>query len=344
MNIGIVGVRGYGRTYFRSLESRPDAQVVAVCDLDGAAAEQVAAASGVPHWFADFNDLLALPQVDAVFVATPHFLHHPMVMAALQAGKHVLCEKPLAIAPEHADEMARTARERGLTLTCHYNQRQTPYMKALRHLVQSGALGDVYQVNARWMARWTGFMFDARTSWRLNMDKSGGGILIGRGSHLIDAIWSALGRPVVEAISADLHFRLAGTQVDDFATATLRLAGGGRVCLQCSYVAHAAAFGDCLEYEAYGTEGGASFRKVDGEEAFAFGRTRMSDGAWEDRSAELDWEAIGAGRPTNVIHDFLDAVTAGHDPDVTGEDAAVVTHILAAGYESARTGHEVRIR
>jgi len=342
VRIGLVGIRGFGRSYLSALSGRDDAVVAAICDLDAAAAAALAAEHRVPHWFTDYGELLATPDLDAVFIATPHHLHHPMVMAALAAGKHVLCEKPLAIRAEHATAMAAAARAAGLTLTCHYNQRQTVYIKALKHLVDHGLLGDVYHVNARWMARWTRFMFDARTSWRLAMEQAGGGILIGRGSHLIDAIWWALGRPEVESIRADLHHHLTGAEVEDFAAATLRLAGGAVLQVQCSYVAHAAACGECLEYEAYGSAAGAWYRRADGgEPALRYGHCRLDDGGWEDHTAELDLDALAAAPPTSIIDDFLEAVAAGREPLVTGEDAACITRILCAGYESAKRGCEV---
>ncbi len=344
MNVAIIGIQGYGASYFEALRRRAEVRVLAVCDLDALAAARVAEAHGVARSFTDYRELLKLPELDAVFIATPHFLHYPMVMDALRAGKHVFCEKPLAIRSDHADEMARTARERRLVLTCHYNQRQTDYVQALRQVVQSGLIGDLYEANVRWMARWTSFMFDARTSWRLQKDKAGGGILIGRGSHLIDAVWYILDRRPIRAIRSTSHNYLTGTEVEDFATATLIFDGNLTVNLQCSYVAHIPHFGDRMEYEFYGTRGGASFCRTDGVAApLRVGRCRLADGQWEDLSGQLV-PATGAGaKPLTIVDDFLEAIAQRTAPLITAEDAAYITHVLNAGYESARTGREVAI-
>jgi len=342
MNVAIIGLQGYGGTYFEVLRRRTDVRVTAVCDLDAQAAARVADAHGVNQRFTDYRELLKLPELDAVFIATPHFLHYPMVMDALRAGKHVFCEKPLAICCDHADEMARTARERRLVLTCHYNQRQADYVQTLRQVVQSGLIGDLYEANVRWMARWTRFMFDARTSWRLQKEKAGGGILIGRGSHLIDAVWYILDRRPIRAIRASIHNHLTGTEVEDFATATLIFEGNLTVNLQCSYVAHLPHFGERMEYELYGTQGGASYSRTDGAAApLLVGRCRLADGQWEDLSGQIV-PAAGA-KPLTIVDDFLDAIAQRRDPLITAEDAAYVTHVLNAGYESARTGREVAI-
>ena len=342
MNVAVIGIQGYGASYFDALGKRTDASALAVCDLDATAAGRVADAHGVKLRFTDYRELLKHPDIAAVFIATPHFLHYPMVMDALRAGKHVFCEKPLALRGDQADEMARTARQRGLVLTCHYNQRQTDYVKALRQLVQRGLLGDIYEANVRWMARWTSFMFDSRTSWRLQKDKAGGGILIGRGSHLIDAIWYILGKRPIRSISASLHNHLTGTQVEDFASAILRFDGDLTVRLQCSYVAHSAPFRERMEYELYGTLGGASYARGDGvESALRVGRCHLADGRWEDLAGHLDLPALACAKPVSLVDDFLDAIAEHRDPTVTGEDAAYITRVLEAGYESARTGKEV---
>jgi predicted dehydrogenase len=279
-----------------------------------------------------------------VCIATPHFLHYPMVMAALRAGKHVFCEKPLAIRADHAAEMAAAARQRGLVLTCHYNQRVRSYVAALRQIVQCGCIGRPYQINARWMARWTRFMFDPRTNWRLQRDKSGGGILIGRGSHLIDAALYVLGFPKVRTVSAQTHTPHSGGEVDDFANATFRLESGIVLNVQCSYVAHVAAFQERMEYEIYGTEGGAVYPPAgDGPHPVSVGRTDLATGAWHDLSATIDWPQVQREAQRTIIGDFLDAIAARRDPLVTAEQAAYVTAVIEAAYASAEQGREVDV-
>src|ERR1039458_3331854 len=215
--LGIVGLQGFGGSYFQLVRDRTDVAITAVCDNNPAACKAVRSESSIRRIYSDFRELVCDPEVDAVCIATPHFLHHPMALAALKAGKHVFCEKPLTITAIHADELVAAAHAAGRVLTCHYNQRVTPHIKSLRQAIRQKLLGSIYQINACWMARHTKFMFDDNTNWRQSRAKSGGGILIGRGSHLIDAALHLLDFPRIETICATATNRLTRYEVDDFA-------------------------------------------------------------------------------------------------------------------------------
>jgi predicted dehydrogenase len=344
LHVGVIGLQGYGNSYFQVFKQRSDVRELGVCDTNTEALAACAAAYDIPHTFTDYRELLALQELDAVFIATPHFLHHPMTMEALRAGKHVFCEKPLAITSSDADEMGRTARSVGKMLSCHYNQRVAFPTRLIRQVMSKALLGEVYQINASWMARWTGFMFDAETTWRQSMAKSGGGIFIGRGSHLIDAVLYALGFPQVRSIYATMSNRLTGYEVDDFASANLQLKGGTTINLQCSYVAHAPDYGEKMEYELFGTKGGLLYRRLDGgEPVIKIGGCRLPTKEWRDYSAQVDVDGIQNEPVRGLIDDFLDAIKTGRAPLVSAEEAAFVTRILEAGYASARSGQIVTL-
>ena len=342
VNVGIIGLQGFGGSYFDTFFRRSDVRVLGICDTNPTALAAKQAAHHVPFACEDYRDLLVQP-IDAVFIATPHFLHHRMTMDALRAGKHVLCEKPLALTWQHAHEMARTARSAGRFLGCHYNQRAGFPTLVIREALAKGLLGEVYRFNAAWMARHTAFMFDPVTTWRQSREKSGGGILIGRGSHLIDAVLYMLGHPPVQCVYATVANRITGYEVEDLAAATLRLAGGCTVQIDCSYVAHHAAFNERFGYEVLGTRGGLFFEKTDGAEVCRCGGCRLPSSQWVSYEDQLDLNAIRQQKVPSVIDDFLDAILAGRDPLVTGEQAATVTRILEAAYESAREGQVVTL-
>jgi predicted dehydrogenase len=342
LRLGVVGLNGYGSTYFKSLAGHADAQITAVCDANPAVLRAAAEQHGIAHAFANLDALLASGTTDAVCIATPHFLHHPMVLAALRAGQHVFCEKPLTITSAHADELTATARSVGRVLTCHYNQRTRDHIANLRWLARSGLLGDIYHINAAWMARHTEFMFDTATTWRQSRAKSGGGIFIGRGSHLIDAALHMLDFPAVEAITATVSNKLAGYEVDDFAHATLRLAGGVTLTIECSYLLHLPGPTETQHWELFGTKGGATFHNLKGTPAqLSVGRCAFPAETWTDLLPELDLAAARAAAPRSILDDFIRAVLDRREPFVTGEQAAYVSRILEAGYRSADTGREV---
>ncbi len=342
IRVGIIGIQGFGKSYFKVLRELAGVEIAALCDVNTEAARQLAQANGVPSVTGDYRELLAGDRVDAVFIAVPHFLHHEMTIAALRAGKHVFCEKPLAITPRDAWEMAATARSCGRILTCHYNRRQTPAVKALRALVGRGAFGEVYQLNVKWMARWTGFMFDSATSWRVSKEKAGGGILVGRGSHMLDAAWHILGRPAWESVYAVTENRLTGFEVDDYAMVVARLAGGAAVHMECSYEAHCPAYGERIEYEVFGTRAGAVCSQTDGVESVRAGACRFPANEWVDLTRSLDFESYRDAPPRSIVQDFVESIREGREPLVTGEDAAAITQVLTAAYRSSERRAHVR--
>jgi len=317
-------------------------QVLGICDTLPDVLAVKKAEQNISFACTDYRDLLAQP-IDAVFIATPHYLHHRMTMDALQAGKHVMCEKPLALTWQHAREMARTARSMGKLLGCHYNQRTNFPTLVIREALARGIIGEVYQFNAAWMARHTSFMFDPVTTWRQSREKSGGGILIGRGSHLIDAVLYVLGHPSVKSVQATVANRLTGYDVEDLAMATIRLASGCTVRIDCSYVAHHAAYKERFGYELLGTKGGLFFEKTDGVEVCHCGGCALPSSDWVSYEDQIDLNAIRQQKIPSVIDDFLDAIQQERDPLVTGEQAADVTRILESAYESAREGKVVTL-
>ena len=341
IRVGIVGIQGFGKSYLNVLKTARDVEVAALCDLNTEAAGRLARQHGVGTVLSDYRELLAGDRVDAVFIATPHFLHHEMTMAALAAGKHVFCEKPLAITSRHAWEMARTARERRRVLTCHYNRRQTPAVKLLRALVEEDVFGEVYQINVKWMARWTGFMFDSATSWRVSKEKAGGGILVGRGSHMLDAAWHILGRPSIQTVYGTTDNRLTGFEVDDYAMALARVAGGCTIHMECAYEANCPAYGERIEYEVFGTKAGALCSQIDGVESVRIGCCRFPANEWVDLTGSLNIESYRDAYPRTIVEDFVEAIRDGRDPLVTGEDGATITDLLSAVYQSAARGTSV---
>jgi predicted dehydrogenase len=341
IRVGIIGIQGFGSTYFKTLESIQNVTVTALCDIDVKAARSMAANYGVVFVCSNYKDLLAYDGVDAVFIATPHYLHHSMTMDALRAGKHVFCEKPLAITSQHAWEMAKTSRELGLVLSCHYNRRQTAPVKMLRDIIAQGILGEIYVFNVKWMARWTGFLFDNTTSWRVSKEKAGGGILIGRGSHMIDAALYILDYPKISSIYSHISTKLTGFEVDDYAFLSMRLANGGLINMECSYENNIPNYQEKIEYEVFGTKAGAFCSMVDGLQTIKVGHCEYPQNKWVDLSDGLNLSSYENAEPKTIIGDFIIAIQTERDPIVTAEQGAFITQILEAAYRSSDAGREI---
>lgn len=340
VKIGIIGVQGYGSTYFETLKEI-GVEIVAICDLNQERAQELAEQYQVPYVWSDYRELVRMEELDAVFISTPHYLHYPMTMEALTYKKHVFCEKPLAIHYEEAKEMADTARKLGLKMSCHYNRRQSLHVKVLQDLIKKQVLGDIYQCNVKWMSRYTKFMFSPDSAWRVSKEKAGGGILIGRGSHMIDAVWFVLGRPRVLSVYACTNNRLTGFDVDDYAQITMKLEGNCVIHLEFSYEMHLPEYQSKLGYELFGTKGGVSCQEIDGRGSICAGRCEFPDNQWTDFSDQIDLESCMIQEPRTIIEDFIDSIVEDREPYVTAEDGAYITRIMEAAYQSAETGKEV---
>ncbi|WP_429461158.1 Gfo/Idh/MocA family protein [Microbacterium sp. ZKA21] len=148
MNVAVVGAGYWGPNLARNFRASADWELAAICDLDLERAQQVADRVGGVPVTASLDEILADDAIDAIAIATPARTHHPIVMAALAAGKHVTVEKPLADTVEHGTEMVRSAQERGLVLMADHTYCYTPAVLKIRELVAAGELGDILFIDS----------------------------------------------------------------------------------------------------------------------------------------------------------------------------------------------------
>jgi len=148
LNVAVVGAGYWGPNLARNLRSGPDWNLVAICDLDTRRAQAVADAVGGAAVTSNLSEVLRDPQIDAVAIATPARTHHAIVLAALDAGKHVMVEKPLADTRQRGREMVRRAEQRGLVLMADHTYCYTPVVAKIRELIAEGALGDILFVDS----------------------------------------------------------------------------------------------------------------------------------------------------------------------------------------------------
>ncbi len=148
LRVAVVGAGYWGPNLARNFRASTDWELAAICDLDVERAQRVADGVGGVTVTPDLDSVLADPAIDAVAIATPARTHHPIVMAALRAGKHVIVEKPLADSRERGEEMVREARERGLTLMADHTYCYTPAVLKIRELIEDGFLGDILFVDS----------------------------------------------------------------------------------------------------------------------------------------------------------------------------------------------------
>lgn len=252
VRVGVVGTSRFAEgLHLAPLKSHPGADIVALCGRNREHAQEVATKYGIQQVFTDWHELIERGNLQALVVATPDDLHHPIVMAALDAGLHVSCEKPLALTASDAEAMYREAEAKGVKHMTFFTYRWTPqYLFACR-LLADGYLGRPYQCAAYYVSG--SRLQPQQYSWRFDQRRANG-ILGDFGPHAIDLLRLFVGE--VAAASANLmHFSVGpapdGQPIEpanDAAMLALRFANGAQGTLQLSAVAHV---GDAVQRQQF---------------------------------------------------------------------------------------------
>jgi predicted dehydrogenase len=244
--IGLIGAGGIAQTHLRTLAAIPDVKVAAVADIDLEAAQRTAARWEIPDVHQDYRELVSRGDIEGVLVCTPTAVHAPPAIAALEAGKHVLVEKPMEATLAAAAEMVRAAHRSGRILMCALKLRFSPQLAAARRIVDSGALGHVYygETIADRRRAMSGGSFVRR-------DLAGLGVTADLGIYALDTALYVLGHPKPVAVSAVMsnaigrtaetvygawsRYPLPDLDVEDFAAAWIRFEDGMRLVLKTSW-------------------------------------------------------------------------------------------------------------
>ncbi|MCR9015693.1 Gfo/Idh/MocA family protein [Aquiflexum gelatinilyticum] len=195
----IVGTGFIGPAHLEALRRLPNIEVTALCEVNIDLAKEKAALLGIPNAFT-FEDMLNQADIDVVHICTPNFLHFSQSKAALLAGKHVVCEKPLATKIEEAEELVALAKEKGLVNAVHFNLRYYPLVRQMKTMRENGDLGEIYSTMGSYLQDWLFLQTDY--NWRLEPDKSGDSRAIADiGSHLLDITEYVTGLKVTEVMA-----------------------------------------------------------------------------------------------------------------------------------------------
>jgi predicted dehydrogenase len=328
VNVGIVGAGRQGWRRARALELFPDDRLVAVADRDAEAAHRLADAyNAATH--DDWLALVARPDVDAVLVCTPPDSHAEIAIAALERGRHVLVEKPLARSAAEAEPIvtaARAALERGVVCAVGFNYRHHPAIQQARRWVDEGAIGELLYARMRHgIVGRQGYAAD----WRASAAVSGGGELLDQGIHLLDlARWFFGDFSEVRAMLTTSYWPIA--PVEDNAFVLLRTAAGQVVQLHASWTE----WRNLFSVELFGRDGYVRVEGLGGSygvETAALGRRnfdapfseRVIEYRGEDSSWRSEWEA------------FRGAVLESSSPEAGASEGLAAIALVAAIYEAA---------
>lgn len=195
----IVGTGFIGPAHLEALRRLPNVEVVALCEVSQELANEKAKVLGIPRAYT-FDEMLKQDDIDVVHICTPNFLHFAQAKAVLESEKHVICEKPLAVKIEEAEELVKIASATGLVNAVHFNLRYYPMVRQMKTMREKGDLGDVYSVMGSYLQDWLFFQTDY--NWRLEPDKSGDSRAIADiGSHLLDITEYVTGLKITEVMA-----------------------------------------------------------------------------------------------------------------------------------------------
>jgi predicted dehydrogenase len=321
--VALLGAGWISRVHWAALERAGGAKLVAVASRTRAAAEKLAAPQGAaPFAFDELPRLLAEPGVELVFVNSPNRLHAEHAVAALEAGKHVVVEKPLCFTPAEAERMCAAADRHRRVLGYAENLCFAPLFRRARELVRSGAVGRVLW--ARQVEKHGG----PYSPWFFDLVEAGGGALMDMGCHGIEALRFVFDRPEIRSVSARLATVLHGdkTRLDDDAVVTLELADGATLVSESSWAVQG---GMQSSLEVHGTDG-TLVADLMGETGL---RLAKRDGAQSRPPVD---PLVDHGYVGEMAH-FL-AAARGGPLDESGADGRAVLEILLAAYASAGQG------
>jgi predicted dehydrogenase len=345
LKVGIIGTGGMANWHARQLLAQQCA-VSAVCDVEAGRAQAFAQRYGAEYVTGDYRELIERGGVEAVCIVTPNDLHAPVALAAIEAGLHVLCEKPIALSERDAEAMVQAARERGVIHVVNFTHRNTPCFTLARSLLAGGHLGTIYHVQATYLQDW--LLRRARTvsagpaPWRLDKTVAGSGQLGDLGSHLLDLLHGMAGD--VAAVSASLpsfpglHGDVPADRVsDDVAALQLDFASGAVGQLLASRVA--TGLGDNVVVQIYGSQGALiADDRLPGELRACVGQASVERRAWTTFTIS---EAEHEPSPLQL---FVAGVRSGTQPAMGFDDGLWTQRIMDAAQRSAQSGSRQLIK
>lgn len=348
LRLGIIGAGQISQGAANEINADARAQVVAIADPSPERLAALADKAGIERRFASGDELIAADDIDAVYVAVPNKFHAPLAKAALEAGKHVILDKPFAMNLPEAQGVAAAAAASGRVLMLGMNQRFKPSSQLARARVRAGVFGEVYHAKACWRRR---AGIPRIGSWFTQKAVSGGGGLLDIGVHMLDLSLYVLDNFKPLSVSGAAYTKLGNQglgaggwgmseidpdavfDVDDFATALIKLEGGVSLCLDASWALHQPA-ANYDDLHLFGTTAGGS---ANSGEMYRFG----AEGGYEvvQGLPAGDLPTVSGSRFTN----FIGACLGEHEPEVTVPQALAVQAIIDAIYESSRSGRDVAI-
>jgi len=335
IRFAIIGAGVIAPLHARAIQLHPEAELVAIVDSVKEKAMKLAEEYGAPQVFGSIQELLKQCEVDAVCICLPSGLHSEVTIAAAEAGKHVLCEKPLDITLEKMDAMIEACRKNNVKLATVFQKRTTELAIQTRKAVQEGKLGKLVLGDA-YLKYYRSPEYYRSADWRGTWAVDGGGALMNQGVHGIDIIRWIMGD--VDRVFAYAAPLIRDIEVEDTAVAVVRYKNGAFGVIQGATSVNP---GQEPRFEIHGEHGSIIYgdsgiklwKTVDGEEPPVIAAKEV-DGSDNPQAISNDGHYI-------LVDDLIGAIREDREPLISGEEARKSVELILAIYESARTGREV---
>ena len=326
---GLIGASNIAREWMiGAIRSQPGNEVVAVMSTDPARAQQYAQANQIPKSYHAVDALLADPAIGAVYISTTNELHKAQTLAAAAAGKHVLCEKPVALSVADAREMVAACAKARVVMGTNHHLRNAGTHRKIRELIAGGAIGKPLFARVFHAV----YLPPHLQGWRINKPAAGGGVILDITVHDSDTLRFLLDAEPVEALAMTQQANLASGELEDGVMAVLRFSNDVLVQLHDAFTVKHAGTG----VEIHGTEGSIVGRDVMRQRAVGQVLLRDANG---EREIPVEHENL-YGR---ALAAFNAAVRGEGKPAASGEDGVRSLATALAVLESARTGRRVAI-
>jgi 1,5-anhydro-D-fructose reductase (1,5-anhydro-D-mannitol-forming) len=329
LNWGVIGASNIARSrMIPAINGDPHSRVAAVASNDPARARALAQETGVPKWHDSIDDLIADSEIDVVYISTTNEQHRDQTFAAAQAGKQVLCEKPLALTLEDARAMVAACRAANVTMGTNHHLRNAATHRTLRRLIAEGVIGQPLAVRVFHAV----YLPDHLRGWRVN-SPSGGGVMLDITVHDADTLRFDLNDEPIEVTAMATNQGMAADGLADGVMGVIRFKSGTLAQFHDAFTIRHTRTG----FEVHGTEG-----SLVGEDIMTQnpnGRIFLQRG---DQREQIDFGVMDDLYARSVGR-FNDAVLTGGEPAATGEDGVRSLAVALAAAESAATGKTVAI-
>jgi len=331
VRVGIIGAGSIAQmAHIPSFNKAKNCELVALADRDERKLKHLGDRYGIPLLFTDYQRLIR-SNLDAVVICTPTYLHVPMALEALEYGKHVFSEKPLALSAPSAEELVSAVARSDRLLMVGLNYRFRPDAQVLKRLIDENELGSIYYMKAGWLQRMTHSVMD---SWKYKRKRAGGGALLNLAVHMIELILWFAERKEVVAVDSLVYKKMEEEEVEDSAFVLLKFDDDSSATVEVSWtLVHEK---DLTYLNVFGTEGAALLYPLRIHKLMLGNPVNVTP------------RLRSVGNPFKVSYDlqashFIECIRRGSRPFTGVEDGLRIARIIDAAYESSKQKREVRL-